>query len=524
MKKRIQNFLGMMEPALIITGILLRLQHLLENRSFWLDEAYVALNLSFLSLKEILLFTPFQGHQAAPPMLFLLVEKLNMGLLGNNEIALRLFPFLCAIVSIFLFYYLCRKILDRPARWLALAIFVFSEPLIYYSAELKPYSTDLMFALIFFIAYFPLRQSSLSFPTFLSLGILGTIAIFFSFPSVFVLGPLGAILFWEFASQGKKAELFKITVISFWWAVSFLCLYFVSIRVLFADRAFVKVLSFFDLFPPVPFLEMEGTKDFFLLLYRNGIASLGIMPLFLWLIFIFAGIVRSWREDRRVFFLFLGPLILTLMSALLKKYPFLPRFLIFLVPAQLFFLAKGLLWIVPRREKMRQGVMIVIGLVLFIGLVKQGSPFWLKGREKSDIRQVMRVLKQEYKPGDAIFFNRHAIYGIGYYHGILGMGRRKIPMVKIDFPQERGDAMPQGNLAVYFFDERGFLDGFVDIKKEQKIAFKSWLENPRTWLILTHNTETEEDLILYALESRGKRKQSYQAKGAALYLFDLSQK
>ena len=136
---------------LIIFGVALRVKHFLENRSLRLDEAYVANHLSALSLKQIFFYVPFDTDLPFPPLLFMIAEKLSIMFLGNNEFAFRAFPLICGITSIILFYKFLKEIASPKAIFIALALFAFSDILIYYSAELKQYASDVTFTLILYL-------------------------------------------------------------------------------------------------------------------------------------------------------------------------------------------------------------------------------------------------------------------------------------------------------------------------------------------------------------------------------------
>ena len=102
-----------------------------------------------------------QPHQQAPPWPagatglpsrrttgFLLAEKAVVELLGDDELALRLFPLACGILSLFLFAAVGRRLLEPIGAALALVLFATVEPLVYYSSEVKQYSVDVAAALV----------------------------------------------------------------------------------------------------------------------------------------------------------------------------------------------------------------------------------------------------------------------------------------------------------------------------------------------------------------------------------------
>jgi predicted membrane-bound mannosyltransferase len=106
----------------------------LQNRNLLLDEANVARNLferDFTGLVK-----PLNYEQYAPPV-FLWVEKLNAILFGFSEYALRLYPLLAGIASVFVMYALLKRLVPMSALWFPLLLFVATHMLIRYSSELR---------------------------------------------------------------------------------------------------------------------------------------------------------------------------------------------------------------------------------------------------------------------------------------------------------------------------------------------------------------------------------------------------
>ena len=87
-------------------GCLLRLIQYGLNRSLWMDEAYLALNILHRSWAG--LFQTLDNHQGAP-VIFLLLEKSAVHLLGSSDYALRLLPFLAGLPR-------CSSFTSSPAR------------------------------------------------------------------------------------------------------------------------------------------------------------------------------------------------------------------------------------------------------------------------------------------------------------------------------------------------------------------------------------------------------------------------
>src|ERR1700686_4446208 len=117
------------EWTIIVFGALLRLTQFLSNRSLWLDEAKLALNIVNRSFVQ--LFKPLDYGQGAP-IGFLMLERSALHLFGSGEYALRLFPFLSGMISLLLFYQLAKQSVPSAAP-IAMGLFATSAPLIYYS-------------------------------------------------------------------------------------------------------------------------------------------------------------------------------------------------------------------------------------------------------------------------------------------------------------------------------------------------------------------------------------------------------
>src|SRR4249920_244244 len=88
-------FLWTLWWAFLVAGIAFRLIQFRAARSLWLDESMLALNIASRSLGELL--RPLDYNQVAPP-LFLWLSRLSIRLAGTNEMALRAWPMLAALL------------------------------------------------------------------------------------------------------------------------------------------------------------------------------------------------------------------------------------------------------------------------------------------------------------------------------------------------------------------------------------------------------------------------------------------
>src|SRR6185312_1305795 len=129
--------------ALVWAGIVCRVVQYFWDRSFWVDEASLVLNIRTKTAAQLL--GPLSYHQAAPPV-FLLIERALFHLTGGSELSLRLFPLLAGCVSVVLFASLAKRLLSAWPAVFAIALFGFSDRLIWHATEVKQYGIDVFVA------------------------------------------------------------------------------------------------------------------------------------------------------------------------------------------------------------------------------------------------------------------------------------------------------------------------------------------------------------------------------------------
>ena len=133
--------------SVIAVGIALRVTQYLADRSLWGDEGALALNLIQKPVGDLL--KPLDYLQGAPTG-FLLAEKAIVEVLGDDELALRLVPLACGILSLFLFAAVARRVLEPTGAACPLVLFATADLPVYYSSEVKQYSVDVAATLVLF--------------------------------------------------------------------------------------------------------------------------------------------------------------------------------------------------------------------------------------------------------------------------------------------------------------------------------------------------------------------------------------
>ncbi len=175
---------------IVVLGIFLRLKIYLFKIPFWIDE--IVLSQSFIDEKFLNFFHVLVDNQKAPPLfcsLVLIVQKI----FGYNEYSLRLIPLLSGILSLFAFYFLLNDYIKSKLVLLTgLFLFAVNPVLIYYSAEFKPYSSDVLICILLLFSYKYMSLKNIQ--PFKSIWakvivylIISNIIILFSFPSILII-------------------------------------------------------------------------------------------------------------------------------------------------------------------------------------------------------------------------------------------------------------------------------------------------------------------------------------------------
>src|SRR5262245_10535636 len=326
---------------LIVLGVAMRAWAYFSNVSLWLDELLVSRNILGLPLSH-LLTKPLLLDQVAPRG-FLLVEKLAVMTLGGNELALRFFPFLCSVASVFLFHRLAIRALGGWAAVFALTLFAIGIPFIQYGVEVKQYIFDATAAILLLYLALTLRESEVTTRRFVLNGLAAFVIIWFSQASVVVMGGIGAALAVEWLT-GRDRQTARALVITIpLWAVASLVAVLAGLRSMTpSTREFMD--DFWGTgFMPLPF-TLTGTLRWLwaqsLSLFTDPTLLRYPLPL-LFVALSLLGIVSLWRTRRDVALILLGPFALAVVAAAAHQYPLRGRLMFYLAPGVLLTIAVG---------------------------------------------------------------------------------------------------------------------------------------------------------------------------------------
>ena len=310
--------------ALLLLGLTVRLVLYLLCHPLFMDEAFLTLNL--LDRDYMGLTNQLDRMQVAP-VLFLWAELTVYRLFGASEWVLRLLPLLAGSSALVLFWRLARRAVDPMAAVIAVGLLALSRWPIHLSCQVKPYSFDLLVSVALLSAAIRWLRRPEKLGALVFLTLLVPIALAVSYPAVFVAGGISLVLLpavWRHPATRVRSLFLGYN--------AFLLASFLLCDVVIGHRQYGEgnqvqdyMLEFWKRsFPP------EGVAGLFPWLvrahfgalmgypYGNGNGSgLLTFPLFA------TGVWATWRWGRKDFaMLCLMPLALTLLAALLRRYPY----------------------------------------------------------------------------------------------------------------------------------------------------------------------------------------------------------
>jgi hypothetical protein len=485
---------------LIAFGILLRVRQYLTGRSLWSDEASLALNL--VSRNFVELTQPLDYHQGAP-IGFLFIEKLAILLLGNNEYVLRLFPLLSGIMAIYLLYLIARRYFGISGMF-ALLAFSVGWYLIYYSSELKQYSSDVMIALL--LVYLASRciEQDVRARDFLVLALGGVVGMWISHPSAFVLAGIGLVLFIEKLRRKEYVPFAWIIAIGILWSGSFMLEYFISLKRLAADEFMQEYWD--KAFVPLP--PWSNWSWFLKTYYSILLMSLNthITAFFMVAALAVIGTLSLLIRNRTVALLIISPGIITFIASALQKYPLKDRFMLFLVPFLFLLLSEGLQRIFTLTAKWNHNLaFVLVGLPVALLTWAPGTTLdqFFYTTRGSDVRPVIQYVAANRQPDEIVYVYHSSEPAFYYYAPFYGLNNGEIV---VGFDTVR---------------KRVALNGFFDDVEKLK-------GNDRVWFIFSDIVDCgscegdKQAFYVDYLNEFGVILDEFHASDANTYLYDLN--
>ena len=391
-------------PAIVALGVALAIYQFLSGRNLWMDEAMLSLNILRRSPAE--LFQPLDMFQSAP-IGFLLCEKVLSGALPDPDFALRLFPLLCFVAGLVAFERIMRRTVPRDGFALAaLALYAWSNGLLYFSSEIEQYGVDAMIATFLLgVATNPDLPEEMRARR---LAVLGATAVFFSNAVCLVLP--GVWLHWMLSREDARKKWRWLWVGAAWAAA-----FGVYFALFFNDPNRAGMETFWQkTAPSFPFcgtglvggLRMIPGKTRHLLLLAFGFHPVALGVALAALGGLVVGIRRrAWS----LLALIVLPPMLHVVVAILRLYPLHMRMMLYQIPLILLLLAiPGMEPVRGRRN--RQGFGLLVLPALAVLLLVPNLPL-----RRCEMLPCLRYVAEHIRSGDRVTIDSRMRPAFLYY-------------------------------------------------------------------------------------------------------------
>jgi 4-amino-4-deoxy-L-arabinose transferase-like glycosyltransferase len=407
--------------AVVLVGIVLRVAQYLYNRSLWMDESFLALNL--IDKPFSALFAQLSFNQAAPPG-FLLIQRADITLFGKSEYALRLFPLVCGISSILLFKRVVRALLGRSAALIALALFSLSDGLIYYSSEVKQYSADVAITLLIALGGLDLTSRRPSRRRAIVWGFIGSAAVWFSHAAAFAVAAVVLVLLAADIAQRRWQVAKPVAAVLGVWLAN------LAVALVYERYTVSHVLHSYTGDNSIGLSAARGSSSSafptgieFFRGAGGGLAdSLGIPTTgpahdtrYLFALIGLVGVVALARRSVRVFALVATPAVGVFVAAALGAYPVLPRTILFLVPLVAVLVSEGVVALVGILRTWRAAATLALAAAVVAVPLATAGGHLVVPRQREEMKPALRYLAGQWQPGDSLYVFYRAQYALRYY-------------------------------------------------------------------------------------------------------------
>jgi dienelactone hydrolase len=407
--------------TLLAIGVALRVWQYLGDTSLWFDELSIARNIHERTFAQLM--TQPLGYNQIAPVGFLAMVKGSALLLGPSDMALRLFPFLCGLLSLILFWRVAARALDPVATPVALGIFVIGLPFIRYTSELKQYGADLDAALALTLIALDLRSSP---PTVRQCALAGLAAlpmVLFSQAAIVVMVGLGAVLVGlRLLERSPDTRLPALITAPIWVASALVGLWVARQHttpetIAYMHQFWGQRLGFFPL-PPRHARDALWLWDRIGQLFAEE-AMLKYPVPWLYEAIAMLGLIVLWRRARDIALIVVTPLAAAAAAAIAQQYPFRLRVVLFVVPTLVLLVATGVRWISAQAARLHP----LSGSAMLAGLV--ASPVYAIVADRpaysvENYKDVLAHVQSHRRPDDPVYVYANTYEAMEHYGARYG--------------------------------------------------------------------------------------------------------
>ncbi len=482
---------------IIAAGVFMRVEFFRTN-PVDIDEYFTSYNIVNLKITEV--FEPSgrnQGYNQAQPIGFLIIENIIVKLFGSSNYILRLFPFVCGIFSLLLFYKVARLYCEPIAVPIALMFFTLSEQLIRYSSIIKSYSCDVLIGLILLFGIKDLQEKPVTILRIILWGSIGSAAMWISHAAILVLPGLGLVLIQDTIRKKEGAKLKSLLIIGSVLAANLLFLYHAQLNSLTGhEGALYFWQDWFISFKIKSLADLELCAN----ILWAGFKMVRLVPYSIAISMCALGCVYLFAKKRRDFFYLMSPILCVVTASGLGKYPFYERLVLFLVPIFILFISEGFGYVIKNRIAYFPGIILLAILIPMTSL--EAKNFLTDPSGQLDPIEI--YMSDNWRAGDILYT----------YYPPNPNSRKCLKSV------ER-----TGLVAfAYAPDSIGYFSGE---EKYNLVNRQAWNNHPaynnRIWVGFFNIDKNKEKEILDSLDKDAVRVDRITASGRVFYLYKLEQ-
>src|SRR4051812_7280448 len=322
-------------PIIVAFGVIARVRQWLGGRSLWLDEVLIADNLVHRGFVD-LATKPLLHFQVAP-VVWAELEHLSSVVFGSGQRSLRLLPLIAGIGVITLTWVLARRLLPDVLVPVALLLVALHPALIYYSNEVKQYSTDVCIVLLLILLAQDVAAHTDNSPRLRRLTLAGVVAVWCSHVAVLALAGISVVLVLRPLMSHDLRRALRVALALSPWVVSFLLSYLVTLHSL---QSSTEVANYWRHTYPDSVVDLPAW--FFSRWYDVAGTPLRMTVRTVGLLVLAWGLVRLGWFGRRWTALAWAIVPVALLAAAMHLYPFADRLALWLVPLVALALAAAL--------------------------------------------------------------------------------------------------------------------------------------------------------------------------------------
>ena len=408
----------------LLFGVALRSIQYFGATSMWLDEVASAMNIQTRNFAQ-LATEKLEFNQVAP-LGFLWTSKIAALIFGENDEAYRLVPFCWALISLPLFYLIAKRFLTGWFLLAAIILFSCSYSGFLYAEQAKQYSGDLSISLFFVLAALKISEGNISARAKWIFTIIGFVGLLSCFQAVPILLFLLIVLFIWFKKQNKPLPIRTLFIPGMAWFIAALILTWFAINMSSDVRSAMG--NYWNRgYPPKEFgldyllwfpKKLYEEFNFYTVWWFNDLLLAARMLGLLLLILSLPGILYLRKQTGIKTLLLFAPLIVALLLALFRQYPFANRVSFYASFPIIISGFAGMQALVQWKAfvfiRHIMGPVAILGslipaiYMLFIPMLR--PPYY-----GQPMQPILRELKKQLQPGDIIYVYHKAGYALKFY-------------------------------------------------------------------------------------------------------------